>query len=83
MARCCDGIAWPPVSPRKPWPSAPGSGGPAYEGAASTAWDDTAYWRPEPGADAYKTRWGFPAYPGLLDAAMSPFEAQGSSLPWL
>lgn len=62
---------------------APGSGGPAYEGAASTAWDDTAYWRPEPGADAYKTRWGFPAYPGLLDAAISPFEAQGSSLPWL
>lgn len=62
---------------------APNSGGPLYEGVASTAWGDVAYWRPEPGPDEYKTRWGFPAYPGLLDEATAPFQARGVVLPWL
>jgi metallophosphoesterase (TIGR03767 family) len=61
----------------------PGSGGPAYEGVASVAWGDSGYWHPDPYPDEYKRRWGFPAYPGLLDDTSHPFTAEGAKLPWL
>jgi metallophosphoesterase (TIGR03767 family) len=61
----------------------PGSGGPAYEGVTSLDWNDDAYWRPDAGADDYKTRWGYPTHAGLLDDAQRPFLAAGIRLPWL
>jgi metallophosphoesterase (TIGR03767 family) len=61
----------------------PNSGGPAYEGIASTAWGDPAYWRPDGMDDDYKIRYGYPTMPGLLERAIAPFEAAGVTLPWL
>ncbi len=61
----------------------PQSGGPTYEGVASDAWGDSAYWHPECGGDEYAQRWGFPTYPGLIAEAYQPFRASGSSRPWI
>lgn len=62
----------------------PGSGGPGYHGVQSPGWAPPLYWCPEPvAADPYKARYGFPEWPGLLDRAMTPFEAPGLSVPWL
>jgi metallophosphoesterase (TIGR03767 family) len=66
---------------RKPVSSS--SGGPAYEGVQSAAWGDQEYWHPDAGVpDKYKRQWGFPEYPGLLDAAAQPFVGSGVGLPW-
>lgn len=62
---------------------APGSGGPTYHGAQSPGWQPAIYWCPEPGADPYKDRFGFPAHPGLLDQALKPFSSPGLAMPWL
>jgi metallophosphoesterase (TIGR03767 family) len=48
---------------------------------------DPHYYHPEPvdderGPDNYKRHFGFPDYPGLLDAAGRPFTAQGIGTPW-
>lgn len=44
---------------------------------------DTHYWNPEgSGKDNYRTRWGFPTKPGLLDAARRPFTPAGLDTPW-
>ncbi|MDB5057143.1 MAG: hypothetical protein JWO59_615 [Chloroflexi bacterium] len=59
------------------------SGGPGYEGVASPAWGDEAYWHPDDFGDEYKTRWGFPSYPGLIGEAYRAFVAEGNSRPWL
>jgi len=69
-------------------PVTPGSGGQSYEGVQALAWNDPNYWQPDrpPAAgqlDCYKTRWGFPEYPGLLEEAVRPFRAQGIRVPWL
>lgn len=64
-------------------PVAANSGGERYEGVQAAEWDDPAYWHPDPVPDVYKERWGFPAYPGLLDGALAPFDAAGLLLPWL
>jgi len=45
------------------------------------------YWHPDapPGAtppDDYKATHGFPELPGLLDAAIAPFDAPGLDIPW-
>ncbi|MDN5746057.1 MAG: TIGR03767 family metallophosphoesterase, partial [Nocardioidaceae bacterium] len=32
--------------------------------------------------DAYQTKYGFPAMPGLLDTAREPFDATGLNVPW-
>jgi len=54
-----------------------------YEGVASDGWEDPSYWHPGEYADDYKLRFGFPTYPGLLEEACRPFQAQGIKLPWL
>lgn len=68
-------------------PVSPGSGGPVYEGVQdqdATTYD-AHYWHPDderPDGDDYKQQYGFPAYPGLLDAARRPFVASGLRCPW-
>ena len=53
-----------------------------YEGVQ--AWDGIAYaYHPEnPANDVYGLR-GFPALPGLLDAALAPVHSAGLRVPWL
>lgn len=64
----------------------PNSGGPEYEGVMDlepTTYD-VHYWHPDnedPTADNYR-RAGFPAYPGLLQAAVQPFDAAGLDMRW-
>lgn len=58
-----------------------------YEGVADTTTDDRHYWHPDvpaPGKqpDVYKSVFGFPQVPGLLDAARKPFTAKGLKIPW-
>ncbi len=54
-----------------------------YEGTASSR--DPRYWHPDGPADtafdAPRTTFGFPGWPGLLEAARRPFPATGSALP--
>lgn len=59
------------------------SGGDVHESVHATDWGDAAYWRPEPGMDEFKSRWGFPDRPGLVAAALTPFDTTGLRLPWL
>ncbi|HEX9767149.1 MAG TPA: TIGR03767 family metallophosphoesterase [Nitriliruptorales bacterium] len=70
---------------------APSSGAAdSFEGVQSFAGPDTYdphYWHPEviddPRApDQYKQTYGFPDYPGLLNAAIAPFTATGLATPW-
>jgi metallophosphoesterase (TIGR03767 family) len=54
-----------------------------YEGVASPSVEDERYWHPEGGpADLPRTRYGFPAAPGVLAAARRRFRATGLGLPW-
>ena len=69
-------------------PLTPNSGDPSrYEGVQDlepTTYDQH-YWHPDdenPNSDFYKRYWGFPAYPGLLAAAVRPFAASGLDVPW-
>jgi metallophosphoesterase (TIGR03767 family) len=68
----------------------PDSGSPlAYEGVMDQdpLYYDPHYWHPgtpplgKP-ADRYKTQYGFPTIPSLLDAARRPFTAVGLNIPW-
>lgn len=62
----------------------PNSGGPDYEGVMAADWGDDEYWHPDEGVvDKYKVQYGFPEYPGLLQAAVKPFRATGVGMPWL
>jgi len=68
-------------------PVTPNSGGPTYEGVQdqNPLTFDFHYWHPEdedPEGDQYKKTYGFPAYPGLLAAAVAPFTATGLKAPW-
>ncbi|HXF71995.1 MAG TPA: TIGR03767 family metallophosphoesterase [Actinomycetota bacterium] len=54
-----------------------------YVGVQAASWGDPCYWHPDPLPDRYKERWGYPAYPGLLDEAAGAFDAEGLRLPWL
>jgi len=60
----------------------PSSGDPdVFEGVAGCGLEE--YWQPEiTAADRYKEL-GFPAIPGLLDAATRPFISPGLQVPWL
>jgi hypothetical protein len=45
------------------------------------------YYHPDPPPagvqpDVFKRKYGFPEYPGMLEAAMRPFEASGLDFPW-
>ena len=66
-------------------PVRPDSGDPTrYEGVADGTDDDPRFWHPDAvHPDLPRTRYGFPAVPGLLDAARAPFVATGLRLPWL
>ncbi|MGA8295539.1 MAG: TIGR03767 family metallophosphoesterase [Acidimicrobiales bacterium] len=71
IALCSGGV----VNPR--------SGAPSYEGVQSPNWPNPLYWHPDPGEDNFKTDWGFPELPGLIEQASAPFEAVGFGVPWL
>jgi metallophosphoesterase (TIGR03767 family) len=62
----------------------PDSGDPQrYEGVAAATVEDERYWHPDGGpADLPRTRYGFPAVPGVLASARRPFRATGLGLPW-
>lgn len=70
-------------------PLVPDSGDPGrYEGvqdatpSGGSAIPDPTFWHPEEGvADRWKEA-GFPDVPGLLDAAVAPFESAGLQVPW-
>jgi metallophosphoesterase (TIGR03767 family) len=54
-----------------------------YEGVAGPEVADDRYWHPEHHiGDLPRTRYGFPAVPGVLTAARRPFRATGLGLPW-
>ena len=55
-----------------------------YEGVADRKEYDPHYWHPEPGTkqDLFRTEFGFPEVPGLLDAVRRPFTAAGLNIPW-
>jgi metallophosphoesterase (TIGR03767 family) len=58
-----------------------------WEGVADLTHYDVHYWHPDgtaPGQpdDLPRARYGFPAVPGLLDAARRPVRAEGLSVPW-
>lgn len=63
---------------------APDSGDPQrYEGVSALGVEDERYWHPDGSpADLPRTRYGFPAAPGVLTAARQPFRATGVGLPW-
>jgi metallophosphoesterase (TIGR03767 family) len=62
----------------------PDSGGPGYEGVQALTWPDDIYWKPDgEAADKFRTAFGFPHLPGLLERALRPFSAPGVRLPWL
>ncbi len=53
----------------------------SYEGVQRSGW--RAAWNPDlPGVDRLQ-RHGFPYLPGVLDAAVAPFDPEGLAVPWL
>ena len=65
----------------------PGSGGPDYEGVQAQDWPDDIFWRPDGpglgGDDLFRSEFGFPHQPGLLQRALREFSATGLRIPWL
>ncbi len=61
----------------------PNSGRPGvYEGVQDPAWGLGDYYQPDgSGLDKYQ-QGGYPALPGLLDAAIAGFSAPGLDIPW-
>ncbi len=63
------------------------SGGPAYDGVQSLDWPDDRFWKPAGvaagGPDRYRSAFGFPHWPGLVEAALAEFSAGGLAVPWL
>ncbi|WP_420111517.1 metallophosphoesterase [Pseudactinotalea sp.] len=55
----------------------------AYDGVQHPRYEDPWYWTPEGVPDQYKSRWGFPSVPGLLDRAARPIASSGLQHPWL
>lgn len=53
-----------------------------YEGVAGPDVEDEHYWHPDGREDLPKSRYGFPAIPGVLAAARLPFLATGLGVPW-
>ncbi len=61
----------------------PGAGLTAYDGVQASGWPHDLFWRPDDDGGVHHQRFGFPARPGLLDAAFAAFAAEGLRLPWL
>jgi metallophosphoesterase (TIGR03767 family) len=64
----------------------PGSGGTGYRGVQGVDWPDDIFWRPDPHSgprDVFRSAFGFPEHPGLLEAALASFRAGGLQVPWL
>jgi metallophosphoesterase (TIGR03767 family) len=64
----------------------PKSGGPHYEGVQSPHWPDDIFWIPDRGAhgdDVFRSAYGFPHLPGLIERALQPFRGAGLRVPWL
>ena len=65
----------------------PDSGGPGYEGVQAQDWPDDIFWRPDGpglnGHDIFRSEFGFPHHPGLLERALREFSAAGLRIPWL
>jgi len=65
----------------------PDSGGPRYEGVQAQDWPDDIFWRPDGpglnGHDIFRSEFGFPHHPGLLQRALREFSATGLRIPWL
>src|SRR5450759_4598271 len=65
----------------------PDSGGPGYEGVQAQDWPDDIFWRPDGpglnGHDIFRSEFGFPHHPGLLERALREFSATGLRIPWL
>ena len=65
----------------------PDSGGPRYEGVQAQDWPDDIFWRPDGpglnGHDIFRSEFGFPHHPGLLQRALREFSATGLQIPWL
>lgn len=64
------------------------SGGGRYEGVQSTHWPDNVFWRPDgvgPDGrpDLFRSAFGFPHVPGLLDRALDPVQSPGLAVGWL
>jgi metallophosphoesterase (TIGR03767 family) len=64
------------------------SGGDRYEGVQSTHWPDSVFWRPDgvgPDGrpDLFRSVFGFPHVPGLVERALDPLHSPGLSVPWL
>lgn len=57
------------------------TGGTTYEGPQDGT--DLRFWSPDGKSDHYRRAYGYPAAPGLVAAAMVPFDARGLSVPWL
>lgn len=62
----------------------PGSGAAGvYEGVMAKEIADPDYWHPDPGVDdKFKSRYGFPDYPGLLEQSVAGFTTTGVGMPW-
>ncbi|MFA5892085.1 MAG: TIGR03767 family metallophosphoesterase [Actinomycetota bacterium] len=55
-----------------------------YEGVQRASYPNPAYWHPDdPSRDQYGIQFGFPLIPGLLEASIAPFMAEGLRVPWL
>lgn len=68
-----------------PNPATPGKYVGVQDNYPSSNYD--AFWHPDcppegQQPDLYKVEYGFPDYPGLLDAAARPFKATGLHVPW-
>lgn len=60
----------------------PNTGAPdRYEGVQRSGW--AAVWNPDHAGNDRPQRHGFPHLPGVLDAAIAPFQTEGLQAPWL
>ncbi len=63
------------------------SGGPRYEGVQSVRWPDDLFWVPDGngpnGPDLFRTDYGFPHLPGVIERALDTFRSGGLDVPWL
>ena len=64
------------------------SGGQQYEGVQSVHWPDSVFWRPDgvgPDGqpDLFRSVFGFPHVPGILERALEELRSPGLAVPWL